>query len=297
MTKALEIIEKQFGVDRTKIENIKWLKKGMTNNSFVFECRGEKYIMRIPGVGTDRLINREQEYLVYQTLKKTEITDFVIYLNPENGYKITKYIENARCCDPYNEEEVHKCMERLKELHSLNLKLNGYEFDLFNMLEFYESLRGEKSIYCDYEAVKNNVLSLKEHIECCHAEKCLSHIDAVPDNFLFTTDRDGKEKVCLIDWEYAGMQDPHVDIAMFGIYAMYDKRHMDSLIDIYFGGKCKCSDRIKIYCYVAVCGLLWSNWCEYKRHLGIEFGEYAYKQYEYAKDYYWFVMRELESVE
>ena len=82
------------------------------------------------------------------------------------------------------------------------------------------------------------------------------------------------------------MQDPHVDIAMFAIYSLYDKEQTDSLIDIYFEGKCDIETRAKIYAYVAVCGLLWSNWCEYKRNLGVEFGEYSLRQYRYAKDYY-----------
>ena len=58
-----------------------------------------------------------------------------------------------------------------------------------------------------------------------------------------------------------------------------------------------CSDetRIKIYCYIAACGLLWSNWCEYKRNLGVEFGEYSLRQFRYAKDYYRIVKEELKK--
>ena len=44
--------------------------------------------------------------------------------------------------------------------------------------------------------------------------------------------------------------------------------------------------RTKIYIYIAMCGLLWSNWCEYKRKLGVEFGEYSLRQYRFAKDFY-----------
>ena len=52
--------------------------------------------------------------------------------------------------------------------------------------------------------------------------------------------------------------------------------------------------RIKIYCYIAICGLLWSNWCEYKRMCGVEFGEYAArKQYQYAKEYFDIVKSEI----
>ena len=123
---------------------------------------------------------------------------------------------------------------------------------------------------------------------------CLTHIDAVPDNFFFV-EQDGKEEIRLIDWEYAGMQDPHVDIAMFCIYSLYDRKQIDKLINIYFEGNCSRDARTKIYCYIAACGLLWSNWCEYKRNLGVEFGEYSLRQYRYAKDYYKIVMEELNN--
>jgi len=91
------------------------------------------------------------------------------------------------------------------------------------------------------------------------------------------------------------MQDPHVDIAMFCIYAMYNKEQVDLLIDQYFNKDCKPEIRIKIYCYIAACGLLWSNWCEYKQELGIEFGEYSLRQYRYAKEYYKIVQSKLHS--
>lgn len=136
------------------------------------------------------------------------------------------------------------------------------------------------------------VLQLKDYIEANAGERVLTHIDAVPDNFLFV-EENGKEEIRLIDWEYAGMQDPHVDIAMFCIYSLYKKEQVDHLIDLYFEGNCDDRTRIKIYCYIAVCGLLWSNWCEYKRKLGVEFGEYSLRQYRYAKDYYKIVQQEL----
>lgn len=63
----------------------------------------------------------------------------------------------------------------------------------------------------------------------------------------------------------------------------------------YFTEGCSDETRTKIYCYIAACGLLWSNWCEYKRNLGVEFGEYSLRQYRYAKDYYRIVQEELKK--
>ena len=291
-SEAIKIIEETFQVNSEEIKNIQVLKKGMTNRSFLFECQGKTYIMRIPGEGTDKLINRQQEADVYEQINKQGICDHVVYMNPENGYKITEFVENARVCDASNLEDIQKCMYRLRNFHELKLKV-PHEFDLFAQIEFYESLwNGEKSVYRDYKKTKEQVLELKPYIEKHCKEKVLTHIDAVPDNFLFSTGVDGSEKIYLIDWEYAGMQDPHVDIAMFCIYAMYTREEIDRLINIYFEENCDREIRIKIYCYIAVCGLLWSNWCEYKRNLGVEFGEYSLRQYRYAKEYYKIVQDE-----
>ena len=170
-------------------------------------------------------------------------------------------------------------------------------FDLFKKIEFYEELWGEQpSMYKDYQETKQKVLSLKQYIDTLDKDWCLTHIDAVPDNFLFYTPMGSKEEdLQLTDWEYAGMQDPHVDIAMFCIYSLYKKSQVDRLIDIYFNGECDAETRSKIYAYISVCGLLWSNWCEFKRNLGVEFGEYSLRQYRYAKDYYRYALEEMNQ--
>ena len=295
-TDAIQVICEALGAQQNEVTNITVLKKGMTNRSFLFSCKDKKYIMRIPGEGTDQLINRRQEAAVYQTIAGRRICDEIAYINPENGYKITEYLEGARVCDAENEEDLQKCMKKLREVHGQKLRVD-HSFDLFGQMEYYESLwEGTPSAYKDYEKTKAHVLQLKDYIEANAGEWVLTHIDAVPDNFLFV-EENGKEEIRLIDWEYAGMQDPHVDIAMFCIYSLYKKEQVDHLIDLYFEGNCDDRTRIKIYCYIAVCGLLWSNWCEYKRKLGVEFGEYSLRQYRYAKDYYKIVQQELGEEE
>ena len=289
-TDAIQVIEEVFDVSNADIQNITVLKKGMTNRSFLFTCKDEKYIMRIPGEGTDQLINRKEEADVYGVIKDKKLCDDIIYINPKNGYKITKFLESARVCDSTNIEDLKSCMSLLKEFHKMALKVN-HTFDLFGKINFYESLwNGEASAYLDYLETKANVFKLKQYIDQYKGEYVLTHIDAVPDNFLFV-----KDGVRLIDWEYSSMQDPHVDIAMFCIYALYDRKQIDQLIDIYFENQCAVEIRIKIYCYIAVCGLLWSNWCEYKRNLGVEFGEYSLRQYRYAKEYYRIAIKEMKK--
>ena len=250
--------------------------------------------MRIPGEGTEQLINRKEEYQVYQAIRDLNLSDTIHYFDPENGYKITEYIADAHCCRSEDPEEVKACMKVLRRFHNSGKQVD-HTFDIFERIEFYESLwKGESSCYRDYRQTKERVYELKEYVERQPKNWALCHIDSVPDNFLIR-EVDGKTDIHLIDWEYAGMQDTDVDLAMFIIYAMYEKEEADQLIDAYYTEGCPKEKRIKIYCYIAMCGLLWSNWCEFKRFEGVEFGEYSIRQYRYAKEYYRYAKKELEE--
>ncbi|MBR4754222.1 MAG: NTP transferase domain-containing protein [Lachnospiraceae bacterium] len=282
---AIDVIADVFKTSTDTIEDICVLKKGMTNRSFLFSVNDDRYIMRIPGEGTDQLINRAEEAVVFKAISGKGLCDAPVYINPANGYKITKYLDGIRCCDPEDEEDIKKCMKRLKSFHEMHLSV-PHTFDVFEKIDFYETLWNNRpSMYKDYQQTKANVFYLRSFIDGIKKDWCLTHIDAVPDNFLFYETDEG-EAIQLTDWEYAGMQDPHVDIAMFCIYSLYNKEQIDRLIDIYFEGKVDRLTRAKIYAYIAMCGLLWSNWCEFKSHLGVEFGEYSLRQYRYAKEFY-----------
>ena len=253
----------------------------MTNSTKTIELDGTIYILRIPGIGTSELIDRHQEHEVYKTIAKYNISDKVLYFDDNSGIKIAKYIENCHNCNSKNIEEVKAAMTAIKHLHSLNLKVN-FEFDLKQKIDFYESLM-TKSKYEDYGRVKLDIMLLLKSLDSLNIKKCLCHIDPNQDNILL--DNKTNEVKAIVDWEYAAMQDPIIDIAMFCIYAGYDKKEIDSTLSIYFDGK-EVSNEIKAryYIYIASCGLLWSNWCEYKNQLGQSFGGiYEQSQYNYAK--------------
>ncbi len=282
---ALNIIIDVLQTNEDEIKNVSMLKYGMTNTSFLFECCDKKYIIRLAGEGTDKLIDRNQEFEVYQKISGLNISDDVVYMNPADGCKITRYMDHVRVCDAKNKQQVCICMSKLRSFHEKNIHVS-FVFDIYNKINYYESLwNHQESCFFDYKKTKQQVLELKQWVDRQDIQWTLAHIDAVPDNFLFT-EINGKEEIRLIDWEYAGMQDACVDIAMFAIYAMYGRKEVDFLINAYYPEGCSKRNRLKIYCYIASCGLLWSNWCEYKRQFGVEFGGYASRQYEYAKEYY-----------
>lgn len=283
-----------FGIEESEISNIEQVKAGMTNRSFFFNVGDERYIMRIPGEGTDKLINRFEEADVYRALDGKGLTDDVIFIEPETGYKITRYIDNSRGVDLESIEDIERAMDKLREFHSMELEVD-HDFDIWRLTNYYEELwEGKESIYPDYKKTKAHMEEIFAYLEHARTKRILCHIDSVAENFLIYTPEGSDEvDIRLIDWEYSGMQDPAVDVAMFCIYALYDREEVDRLIDIYYQGKTTKEQRALVYAYIAVAGLLWSNWCEFKSHLGIEFGEYSLRQYRYAKDYYKILKEEM----
>lgn len=286
LVQSIELLMEVFQCSLHQLKNISVLKKGMTNRSYLVEFDKKKYIVRVPGEGTQQLISRKKEKEVYDLLSEKQVSDEIIYLNPENGYKVSCFLENSRCVDALNHEDVELAMSCLRRFHTLGLKAN-HDFDLFKQREFYESLRqGVSSVYEDYDEVKSRCQELKNYLDTFSPEWTLCHIDAVPDNFLlYSNPVDGTQEIRMIDWEYAGNQDPLVDLAMFIVYASYDEENMLSLLETYFQRRPTDLEIARLFGYVAVCGLLWSDWCEYKALKGVEFKDYPLVQYNYAKVY------------
>ena len=286
----LDIIKSVFNLQNTDIELIP-LKQGMTNNSFIFSLNNERYIIRVPGVNTEKIINRHQEYDVYQAIKNEKFVEPVIYIDRDKGYKISKFIENSHTVNPKDWNEINACLKRLKEFHNQSHRVEHY-FDVFEHINYYESLMPNASKYEDYKETKKNIESLEPIIENLVKDWTLCYIDAVCDNFLVTENQD----VYLIDFEYAAMQDPDLDVAMFIVYSLFNRQEIDRIIDIYFEHQATPLKRYKIYSYIAIVGLLWSNWCEAKQDQELLNSSYAQQQYNYAKTFYQIVFDEARNL-
>ena len=286
----LDIIQSVFNLKNNDIELIP-LKQGMTNTSFIFSINNERYIFRVPGLNTEKIINREQEFDVYQAIKGEAFIEPIIYIDKEKGYKISKFIENSHTVNPQDWNEISACLKRLRDFHN-QLHRVEHCFDVFEHINYYESLMPNASIYEDYAETKKNIESLKPIIENLVKDWTLCHIDAVCDNFLVTEEQD----VYLIDFEYAAMQDPDLDVAMFIVYSLFDRNEIDRIIEIYFEHQVTPLKRYKIYSYIAMAGLLWSNWCEAKQDETLLNSSYAKQQYNYAKTFYQIVFDEARNL-
>lgn len=308
-SKPISIAAKIFNIKETDIKNIRCVKKGMTNYSWMFAVEDKNknvkdYLFRMPGAGSNKLINRHNEKIIYDIISK-ELKDFtenVIYLDENEGYKISEYFDDSRTVNIKNEDDIKEAMSLIKTLHNKQLKVN-FSFDLLNNINKYEDLINCSNYpiaFLDYKDIKTKAIKIINKINSLNRPKVLCHIDSCADNILITNS--GSK---LIDWEYASMQDPLLDIAMFAIYSFMSFDDVDKLIEYYKFGKDKNNQKIDniafkdittkdakelIIAYMGICGLIWSLWALYKESQGESFGEYALKNYRYFKDSYKYLL-------
>ena len=297
-SKAMELVSRVFSVPESEIREIRCLKAGMTNNSWLFSVKGRSYICRIPGEGTEKLINRKEEKEAYETVRPLQLTDELVYFDADSGYKISAYYENARNADPNSAADMRACMKKLRGLHESGLSV-GHTFDVWEHICYYEKLcreaagAGETAAipFADYKDVRRGAHRLALWLQGLGRRKTIAHIDPVADNFivlpgaeLSETERD-PDRIRLIDWEYCGMSDPLIDVAMCAIYSFMDRETADRLLCFYLDRAPSEEEQRVFYAYMALGGLLWALWGVYKEALGVRFSDYTIKMYRYCKEY------------
>ena len=73
---------------------------GMTNKNYRICVKGTRYILRIAGIGTEEMINRNTEMFNSAIASERGYNVEVPYFNLETGVKISKFIENAETLTP-----------------------------------------------------------------------------------------------------------------------------------------------------------------------------------------------------
>lgn len=279
----MESIAALYDVPQGAIGNIFPIKEGLTNKSFHFSVNGDNYVFRLPGTGTDKLINRQNEKKVYEAIGPFGLSDEVVSFDAVSGIKISRYYENARNADPFSDAELRLCMEKLRPVHQSGIRVE-HAFDIEKMIAYYVSLaEGLGAIrFSDIGESKQKVEQLLELRRRLAVPEVLSHGDYAHVNVLMLPDGESK----IIDWEFSGMADPIMDVSMYAIFAQFDRERIEASLRLYTGGEPTMKEYTRLYLYVALGGYLWCMWSQYKQALGQEFGEYPLIMYRYLKDYY-----------
>ena len=265
-----------------EIQDIVPIKFGMTNLSFRFSCQGKAYIYRHPGMGTESYINRHSEAASMTIARKLGLDDTFIYIDAEEGWKLSHYVEDAKQLDYKDETQVRNALLALYDLHHSGEETE-YPFDIWQGIQrFQRSLaENKRNDLEDMKVWHQKMEKLYRLAAACGGHTCLCHADSYNANFLF----DGSGKLYLIDWEYSGMSDPAVDIGTFITCADYQWEDISQLLRIYLGHEPDWRELFHYTAYLAVCSYYWFLWALYQESHGKSVDQYMYIWYRNMKLY------------
>lgn len=292
---ALSFVANAFKVDESYIENITLESKGMTNRSYIFSIKGnnKKYIARVPGVGTNEYVSRENESDALLALQDKNITEKIIYIERKTGYKIAEYYENVKLIDSTKDSDLIIAMNALKKLHDTNIQVQSRNSlnDLINRyVDLIIKYKIENKIP-EFNNIQTRVKDMTKFINTLNRPISFCHGDANPNNMLKLSD-----KVLLIDFEYATMSDPLIDIALF---ADYEGFAVDKTLKLYktyknidvnnklFNGLDENNENKLYLSYIALAAIYGAFWGIVNEHLSkLEFKEYINNQLKIFNDAY-----------
>lgn len=253
---------------------------GMTNLNYKVKVDQKEYILRIPGAGTDEIIDRKNEMFNSAVAAEKGFNVAIQYFNVETGIKISDYIHNAETLTKRSlkkEENLSKVIKILKSLHNSKDFHMDNEFNVFNEIEKYESIVKENGavFYNGYDKLKPIIEKFQNIIEKASNKKVPCHNDLVSENMI----RDDSGRIYLIDWEYSGLNDKMWDLAELSLENEFSEDDDELMFIMYFGKRgISNTDKTKFSIYKILQDILWSLWTIIKESQGVDFGDYGIKR-------------------
>lgn len=271
---------------RINIDQIKQITAlgGMTNKNYKITIDDKNYVLRIPGNGTEKMISREEEIKNAAFAHEIGVDADLIYFDEKLGIKISKFIERAETLSAESAKKPYvmkKVCQILNQLHYCGRQMEN-EFNIYKKIETYEQLLNELSgdYYEDYTLVKQQVLDLKQVMDSLQIKQVPCHNDTLAENFI----KDEEGNYYLIDWEYAGMNDPMWDIAAHCLENGFNADEEELFLKIYFGKNPSPSEKVRILINKIYQDFLWSIWTKVKEASGDDFGSYGIDRFNRAKN-------------
>ena len=270
-SEVFENIVSVLGCEKSDVHDVYPLKQGITNLSCHFAVGGEEYVYRYPGVGTEQMIDRSAEMTAQRAARDMGIDATFVYGDPDQGWKISRFIPECTTLDPHDAEQGARAMHIARSLHESGVEVER-RFDFFEEGKRYEAMLREQGRIeiPGYDELASKAAQLKRYVEGDNAPVCLTHNDFFDLNFL--VDRDGD--FSLIDWEYAGMSDYASD---FGTYVVCCKLSEDEAVcalESYFGREPSYAELRHNFAYVGLAGWCWYVWSLAKEAQGDFVGEW-----------------------
>ena len=260
---------------------------GLTNRTYRVEFPdGSRCMVRIPGEGTEEIIDRSDEKVSTEFACAIGI-DAKLYYFGVDGTKVSEFIPNAvtMSAETMREDKrIRQAARLLKTLHGSG-KDTGVKFEVFDMAACYEKIIEENGVYMypDYAQIKASVMDIMaQEDETCEIKKVPCHNDPLCENWVVSGDDD---RMYLIDWEYAGMNDGIWDLADISIEGVYTAENDELLLTEYLGKKPDQNEYRHFLASKLYVDYLWTLWAKTRvPYDGQPMEDWAQEHYERLKD-------------
>ena len=281
-SKIMERIKLIFRCDEEDIIDFRNVSEGMTNTSFIFKIDGVDYIYRYPGNGTNKIINRKNEKNSLKLAHKLGIDPTYIYLDTNEGWKISKFVHSFREPDYNSKADSSRVIKVLQKLHAADVKVDYGMKPWEDACKMEKLLKdGEANSFERFEPLKEKIKKLYSETQDDGIKKCFCHGDTYKHNWMIRDNGD----TLLIDWEYSGMSDPGIDVGYYIVDAMYDFDDAEEFIKEYLGDNGNAKNRFHFMAYTAIIAYYWFVWALYRESCGAVMGESLYNWYKMAEKY------------
>lgn len=260
--KAVENICRLLSCDASAIEDIEPLNKGLTNVSFSFVVDGKKYVYRHPGASSSNMVVRSAEVVAQRKAIELGIDSSVIDID-EDGWKLSHYVDSDRAFS--YDDDLAAGIAQIRTFHESGIACD-HEVNLLAEGERLMGLAHAKKgdLLARYKDLHEGLVRLWHHTELDASPRVLCHNDTYAVNWIVGTDG----QLHLIDWEYAGMNDPMNDLATLTARDGLPQEKADEVLELYLGRKATPKERRHYYGIIALCGWYWFSWSVFKDTLG-----------------------------
>lgn len=282
-SKIINNIAQIFKCDEQEIRDYSIIKEGLTNTSLIFSVRGQKYVYRHPGEGTEAIISRSHEKAALELAREIQVDPTYLTMNSEEGWKISRYVEGVRIPDYASRDDSRRVIAVMRKLHQKNLSVD-WEFRPWEEACRIENLlRTQKGGIADseFENLKNNIDKCCRRCEGDGIAARFCHCDTYAPNWMLTE----RGETILIDWEYAGNADPGCDVGTYIMDSRWEVEEAIWFIREYCGEQCSDRELFHYLAYTAILSYYWYVWALYREACGAVMGESLYNWRMMAKRY------------
>ncbi len=211
--------------------DIRPLQGGITNHNYVVSVDDTEYVVRLPGERTALLgIDRANEAEAAARAATLGIGPPVVGKLPGIGTLITKLVPGHHATPEQFVEHLADVTQLLRRFHGSGPVAGA--FPIHRVVEWHARDAGAHGVIApsSYERLHQQSRRIERAFAISPIPPIPCHNDLLPANVLFEDDR-----VWLLDFEYAGMNDVFFDLANLSVNSSFTTSSDESLLRHYFG--------------------------------------------------------------